>query len=65
MYYQSWIDSDDNLYVKEEYCSNGNLLDFLDNIENYNNLLLDEEFYWDLIFEMLCVRFILILNAFK
>ena len=55
MYYCSWIDSDNKLYVKEEFCSNGDLLDYLDKIDNFNSSLLNDEFYWDMIFEMLCV----------
>jgi hypothetical protein len=54
-YYETWIDSDNNLYVRQEYCEHGDLLDYLTKLENYNINLLDVEFYWDLIFEILCV----------
>jgi serine/threonine protein kinase len=60
LYYNSWIDNDDQLYVQQEYCLYGDLLDYLEKLENYNINLLSEAFYWDLIFEMLCVRNLLI-----
>lgn len=52
----TWIDSDNNLYLQEEFCENGDLLDYLAKLENYDIKLLNEEFYWDLCFEILCVR---------
>lgn len=57
-YYEAWIDSDSNLYVQQEYCENGDLLDYLTKLENYNISLLDVDFYWDLIFEILCVSYL-------
>lgn len=55
MYYYAWIDSDHNLYVQQEYCQNGDLLDYLGILENEKASVLTEEFYWDLVFETICV----------
>ena len=55
-YNSAWIDTDNHLYVQQEYCGNGDLLDYLSKLENAN-VKLDEVFYWDLIFEMICVSF--------
>ncbi len=55
IYYQAWIDSDNNLYVQQEYCEYGDILDYLSAIESQSSNILSENFYWDLIFEMLCV----------
>ena len=57
-YYQAWIDSDNNLYIQQEYCQYGDILDYLSALESHNDLLLNENFYWDLIFEMICVSLI-------
>lgn len=51
----AWIDSDQMLYVQQEYCENGDLLDYLTKIANIDSSLLNNDFYWDLIFEMICV----------
>lgn len=43
------------LYIKQEYCCEADLMIFLERLEvqkfNFN-----VDFYWDLIFEMICVR---------
>jgi len=51
---ESWVE-EGLLYIKQEYCKNGDLLDFLQKLEekNYN---FDVDFYWDLFFEMICVN---------
>ena len=43
------------MYIKQEYCNFGDLLDFLLILEkkNFNFTL---EFYWDIILEMICVN---------
>lgn len=43
------------LYIKQEYCCEGDLLDFLEKLEK-NNFNFTADFYWDLIFEMISVR---------
>jgi len=48
---------DDHLYISQDFCLFGDLLNYLEKIENVNtpeNLILTESFYWDLIFEMMC-----------
>lgn len=54
IYYNSWIDNDNHLYVTMEYCENGDIFDFLSWLEN-KNYCFNEEFYWDLVFETLLV----------
>ena len=44
--------TDKNLYILTEYFPNGDLLDYLSKLEQ-NNFKFTEEFYWDLIFEMI------------
>lgn len=43
-----------HLLIKQEYCKYGDLLDFLEKLEE-NNFSFTPEFYWDIIFEMICV----------
>lgn len=43
------------MYIQQEYCENGDLFDYLSALER--TLDLTEDFYWDLIFEILCVSF--------
>jgi len=55
-YIDTWIDNDSNLYVQQEFCENGDLLDYMTKLENLDiQGVLSVEFYWDLIFEILCV----------
>lgn len=51
---ESWLE-EGLLYIKQEYCEYGDLLDFLQKLEekNYN---FDSDFYWDIFFEMICVN---------
>ena len=44
--------TDKNLYILTDYFPNGDLLDYLSKLEQ-NNFKFTEEFYWDLIFEMI------------
>lgn len=52
--YEAWQE-EGLLYIKQEYCCEGDLLDFLERLEA-SNFNFTEEFYWDIIFEMICVR---------
>ena len=42
-----------NMYIVTEYCTNGNLKEYISNIKNYNNAKLNYSFYWDIIFQMI------------
>lgn len=55
MYYQAWIDNDENIYVQQEFCQYGDLLDYLEQIEHTKCIEMNVDFYWNLIFELLCV----------
>ena len=44
--------TDKNLYILTDYFPNGDLLDYLSKLEQ-NDFKFTEEFYWDLIFEMI------------
>jgi len=49
--------SDDHLYISQDFCLFGDILNYLEKLEHVNtpeNKLLNETFYWDLIFEMMC-----------
>ena len=41
------------MYIKYKYYKNGDLLDFLENLES-KKFAFSADFYWDLIFEMIC-----------
>jgi serine/threonine protein kinase len=65
-YKEAWMDLDGNnnsqienhLFISQEFCKYGDLLDYLEKIEE-SGFKFTEEFYWDLIFEMMCgVNFI-------
>ena len=51
--YEAWKE-DHSIFIKQEFCPYGDLLDYLQKLE-LNKINLCNEFYWDLIFEMLCV----------
>ena len=42
-----------NMYIVTDYCTNGNLKEYIANIKNYNNIKLNYSFYWDIIFQMI------------
>ena len=49
--------SDDHLYITQDFCLFGDILNYLEKLERVNtpeNRMLNETFYWDLIFEMMC-----------
>jgi len=50
------------LYIKQEYCKYGDLLDFLQSLEK-KNFQFDIDFYWDIFFEMICVNQNKLLNS--
>ncbi len=60
-YFESWMEeelfdnsgTENHLFITQEYCHNGDMLDYLEKIENAK-LQFTENFYWDLIFEMMC-----------
>lgn len=65
-YYDYWEETESNenkcylsfsdntfIYVLEKYYPNGDLLDFLSKLEK-ENFIFTNDFYWDIIFEMLC-----------
>lgn len=56
-HYNTWIDNDFNLYAQTEFCNYGDLLDYISYLENLN-ICLNTSFYWDVIFELLCVSII-------
>lgn len=45
--------TDKNLFILYDYYTNGDLLDFLENLEKAK-FAFSNDFYWDLIFEMMC-----------
>jgi serine/threonine protein kinase len=51
-YREAWIE-DSHLYVMQDYCKYGDILDLLEKLYQANYIF-TEQFYWDLIFEMLC-----------
>jgi serine/threonine protein kinase len=51
---EAWQE-DGLLYIKQEYCCEGDLLIFLERLEG-QKFNFTTDFYWDLIFEMICVR---------
>jgi serine/threonine protein kinase len=60
-YKEAWMDLDGNnnsltenhLFITQEFCKYGDLLDYLEKVEE-SGFKFTEEFYWDLIFEMMC-----------
>ena len=61
---ESWLE-EGLLYIRQEYCEHGDLLDFLQKLEDKNYKFV-AEFYWDIFFEMICVKIkLLIINNFK
>lgn len=54
-YIESWQE-EGLLFIKQEFCEYGDLLDFLQVLED-NHFSFDEKFYWDIIFDMICVSF--------
>lgn len=65
-YKAAWMDLDGNnnsqlenhLFITQEFCKYGDLLDYLEKVEE-SGFIFTEDFYWDLIFEMMCgVNFI-------
>jgi serine/threonine protein kinase len=56
-YREAWVE-DFHLYIKQDYCKHGDILDLLEKLY-HAGFNLTEQFYWDLIFEMLCgVRYV-------
>ncbi len=51
---EAWKE-ENNIFIKQEYCPYGDLLDYLQLLE-INNYQFTNQFYWDLVFEMLCVN---------
>ena len=45
--------TDEYLYILYKYFPNGDLLDYLENLEKKTNYKFTSEFYWDIIFEMI------------
>jgi serine/threonine protein kinase len=45
--------TENHLFIIQEYCRYGDLLDYLEKVEK-TGFKFNEEFYWDLIFEMMC-----------
>ena len=54
-YIEAWEEVGGVLCIKQEYCKYGDLLDFLQKLEQ-KNFDFNSQFYWDLIFEMICVK---------
>ena len=50
-YREAWLE-DNSLFIKQDYCEFGDLLNYLENLYN-NKYTFTPDFYWDLIFEML------------
>lgn len=53
-YKESWVE-EGLLFIKQEFCEMGDLLDFLETLEE-NQFSFNAEFYWDLVFQMLIVK---------
>jgi serine/threonine protein kinase len=51
-YREAWIE-DSHLFIKQDYCKYGDILDLLEKLY-HASFSFTEQFYWDLIFEMLC-----------
>jgi hypothetical protein len=52
--YEIWKE-ERSIYLKEEFCVYGDLLDYLQKLER-EGFVFSNDFYWDLFFEMICVR---------
>ena len=56
-YKEIWLEEDENrkknLYAITKLYENGDLFDYLSNLEN-KNFIFTKNFYWDIIFQMLC-----------
>ncbi len=52
-YKEAWLE-EGLLLIKQEFCKYGDLLDFLQHLED-NNFAFTNEFYWDLVFQMISV----------
>jgi hypothetical protein len=60
-YKECWLDNDardhtlteNHLYITQEFCKYGDLLDYLEKVEEVR-FKFTVDFYWDLIFEMMC-----------
>jgi len=53
-YKEAWAE-EGILLIKQEFCKYGDLLDFLETLEK-NNFTFSLDFYWDIVFQMICVR---------
>lgn len=53
-YKEAWVE-EGILFVKQEFCEYGDLLDFMETLEG-NNFTFNAEFFWDIIFQMLSVN---------
>jgi len=53
-YKEAWME-EDLLFIKQEFCKYGDLLDFLQTLEK-NEFNFTANFYWDIIFQMICVN---------
>jgi serine/threonine protein kinase len=54
-YKEAWVE-EGLLLITQEYCKYGDLLDFLQNLED-NNFVFNADFYWDIIFQMISVSY--------
>lgn len=54
-HYNAW-EEDGRVHLTTEYCEYGNLLNFFKQLEA-SGVVLTEDFFWDLFFQMFCVYF--------
>ena len=47
------ITNNKNMFIVTNYCINGNLKEYLNNLKNSCNIKLNYSFYWDIIFQMI------------
>lgn len=52
---EAWMEQN-HLFITGEFCKYGDMSDYLGKLED-NNFIFTDQFYWDLIFEMICVSY--------
>lgn len=50
---EAWMEQN-HLFIAGDFCKYGDMYDYLGKLED-NNFIFTDQFYWDLIFEMICV----------
>jgi len=57
-YFSAWREEEGISYIKQEFCKNGDILDYLEKLEISKDFEFSSSFYWDKFFEMISVIFL-------